>query len=100
MSTVFRYPGLPTTHLPEPDLRSTPQSSRPRLPISFIDGDTVAGPTRTFAATLVETGVASRGYHAHFVRWFETTADWLAKPLDIATGTHLFPEDNTWQKQD
>jgi len=35
----------------------------------------------------------------HFVRWVETTKDWLAKPLDIATGNHLFPGDDVWKKQ-
>lgn len=35
----------------------------------------------------------------HFVRWVETTKDWLAKPLDIATGNHLFPSDDVWKKQ-
>ncbi|PKN42117.1 MAG: antibiotic biosynthesis monooxygenase [Deltaproteobacteria bacterium HGW-Deltaproteobacteria-18] len=35
----------------------------------------------------------------HFVRWVETTKDWLAKPLEIATGSHLFPDDGIWKKQ-
>ena len=35
----------------------------------------------------------------HFLRWLETTSDWLEKPLEIATGTHLFPDDNIWEKQ-
>jgi len=35
----------------------------------------------------------------HFVRWVETTKDWLAQPLDIATGSHLFPADSVWKKQ-
>lgn len=35
----------------------------------------------------------------HFVRWVETTKDWLAQPLDIATGSHLFPADGVWKKQ-
>lgn len=35
----------------------------------------------------------------HFTRWLETTADWLAQPLEIATGSHLFPADAVWQKQ-
>ena len=35
----------------------------------------------------------------HFVRWVETTKNWLAKPLDISTGTHLFPSDDCWKKQ-
>ena len=35
----------------------------------------------------------------HFVRWVETTKDWLANPLDLATGSHLFPTDDRWQKQ-
>lgn len=35
----------------------------------------------------------------HFVRWVETTKDWLAQPLDIATGSHLFPDDSVWKKQ-
>jgi quinol monooxygenase YgiN len=35
----------------------------------------------------------------HFKRWIETVQDWLAKPLDISTGTHLFPSDDRWIKQ-
>lgn len=36
----------------------------------------------------------------HFVRWVEKTADWLAKPLEIATGSHIFPDDSVWKKQE
>ncbi|WP_158949445.1 putative quinol monooxygenase [Pseudodesulfovibrio cashew] len=36
----------------------------------------------------------------HFKRWVETTADLLAKPLEVATGTHLFPADSIWKKQE
>jgi autoinducer 2-degrading protein len=35
----------------------------------------------------------------HFQTWVETTKDWLAAPLDIATGKHLFPADTIWRKQ-
>ena len=35
----------------------------------------------------------------HFTRWVEVTTPWLAKPLEIATGTHLFPDDDVWTKQ-
>lgn len=35
----------------------------------------------------------------HFLQWVETTKDWLAEPLDIATGFHLFPDDGVWRKQ-
>jgi quinol monooxygenase YgiN len=35
----------------------------------------------------------------HFNTWLETTKDWLAAPLDISTGSHLFPDDAVWQKQ-
>ena len=35
----------------------------------------------------------------HFVKWVETTKDWLAQPLDISTGSHLFPSDDCWKKQ-
>jgi autoinducer 2-degrading protein len=35
----------------------------------------------------------------HFQAWLETTRDWLAAPLDIATGEHLFPADTVWRKQ-
>ena len=35
----------------------------------------------------------------HFMDWVETTKDWLAKPLDISTGSHLFPSDECWKKQ-
>jgi quinol monooxygenase YgiN len=35
----------------------------------------------------------------HFKTWLETTREWLAAPLDISTGSHLFPEDSVWKKQ-
>ena len=35
----------------------------------------------------------------HFTRWVETTKNWLASPLEIATGAHLFPADAVWKKQ-
>ncbi len=35
----------------------------------------------------------------HFQTWLEATKDWLAAPLDISTGNHLFPADSMWQKQ-
>jgi (4S)-4-hydroxy-5-phosphonooxypentane-2,3-dione isomerase len=35
----------------------------------------------------------------HFTKWLDTVKDWLAEPLDIATGTHLFPVDQVWKKQ-
>ena len=35
----------------------------------------------------------------HFQRWIDTVQDWLARPLDIATGKHLFPADDRWKKQ-
>ena len=35
----------------------------------------------------------------HFTNWLEKTKNWLAQPLSIATGTHLFPADGCWKKQ-
>jgi (4S)-4-hydroxy-5-phosphonooxypentane-2,3-dione isomerase len=35
----------------------------------------------------------------HFLTWLETTKAWLAAPLDISTGSHLFPYDRVWSKQ-
>ncbi|OEU62289.1 MAG: hypothetical protein BA870_05325 [Desulfuromonadales bacterium C00003094] len=35
----------------------------------------------------------------HFQTFVETTKNWLAAPLDISTGSHLFPADSVWQKQ-
>jgi quinol monooxygenase YgiN len=35
----------------------------------------------------------------HFQLWFNTVQDWLAQPLNISTGTHLFPADDKWVKQ-
>ncbi|BCS88044.1 putative quinol monooxygenase [Pseudodesulfovibrio sediminis] len=35
----------------------------------------------------------------HFTKWVEATKDWLAAPLDISTGSHLFPDDAVWTKQ-
>jgi quinol monooxygenase YgiN len=35
----------------------------------------------------------------HFLTWLETTKEWLAAPLDISTGNHLFPDDAVWKKQ-
>jgi hypothetical protein len=34
----------------------------------------------------------------HFVCWVETTKNWLASPLEIATGVNLFPDDGVWKK--
>ncbi|MBU0961264.1 MAG: antibiotic biosynthesis monooxygenase [Proteobacteria bacterium] len=36
----------------------------------------------------------------HFQTWLEDTKDWLAAPLDIYTGNHLFPSDSVWKKQE
>ena len=36
----------------------------------------------------------------HFQTWIKTVEDWLAQPLNILTGTHLFPVDDRWTKQD
>ena len=35
----------------------------------------------------------------HFIRWVEITKNWLASPLEIFTGVHLFPADGVWKKQ-
>jgi autoinducer 2-degrading protein len=35
----------------------------------------------------------------HFHTWVETAKDWLAAPLDIATGKQLFPAVTVWRKQ-
>ena len=35
----------------------------------------------------------------HFTGWLEMTKNWLAQPLSIATGNHLFPADSCWKKQ-
>lgn len=35
----------------------------------------------------------------HFKSWLETTREWLAAPLEISTGSHLFPDDSVWKKQ-
>ena len=35
----------------------------------------------------------------HFKRWINTVEDWLAQPLDISTGAHIFPSDDKWKKQ-
>ena len=41
-------------------------------------------------------------YHTqtpHFIRFRNTTKDWLADPIVIGKGTHLFPSDDRWKKQ-
>lgn len=35
----------------------------------------------------------------HFQTCLEDIKDWLAVPLDITTGNHLFPSDSVWKKQ-
>lgn len=35
----------------------------------------------------------------HFIRWRDKTKDWVAQPIMIGKGTHLFPSDDRWQKQ-
>jgi quinol monooxygenase YgiN len=35
----------------------------------------------------------------HFVKWLETTADWLAAPLNISLCDTVYPPDNAWSKR-
>jgi autoinducer 2-degrading protein len=35
----------------------------------------------------------------HFLKWLETTKDWLAAPLEISRGTTIYPPAGTWQKR-
>jgi quinol monooxygenase YgiN len=35
----------------------------------------------------------------HFNKLLDTIKNWLAEPLDLATGTHLYPSDQVWKKQ-
>ena len=35
----------------------------------------------------------------HFVKWLETTKDWLAAPLEIMPSTTIYPPADTWKKR-
>jgi quinol monooxygenase YgiN len=35
----------------------------------------------------------------HFLKWLETTKDWLAAPLEIARGTTVYPPAGAWKKR-
>ena len=35
----------------------------------------------------------------HFLKWRDAIEGRLVEPPNIATGTHLFPEDRAWKKQ-
>ncbi len=35
----------------------------------------------------------------HFTTWVETVEPWFASPLEAATGTHVYPGDEVWRKQ-
>jgi quinol monooxygenase YgiN len=35
----------------------------------------------------------------HFVKWLETTKEWLAAPLEIVPCTTIYPPDDAWKKR-
>jgi autoinducer 2-degrading protein len=35
----------------------------------------------------------------HFLKWLETTKDWLAAPLEIARGATVYPPAGAWKKR-
>jgi quinol monooxygenase YgiN len=35
----------------------------------------------------------------HFVKWLETTKDWLASPLEIMPSNTIYPPADTWKKR-
>ena len=35
----------------------------------------------------------------HFVKWLETTKNWLAAPLEIMPSTTIYPPANAWEKR-
>jgi quinol monooxygenase YgiN len=35
----------------------------------------------------------------HFVKWLETTKEWLAAPLEIMPGTTIYPPAHAWKKR-
>lgn len=35
----------------------------------------------------------------HFVKWVETTGDWLAAPLEINLCNTIYPPENAWAKR-
>jgi (4S)-4-hydroxy-5-phosphonooxypentane-2,3-dione isomerase len=35
----------------------------------------------------------------HFLRWLETTKDWLAAPIEVARGTTVYPAAGAWKKR-
>ena len=35
----------------------------------------------------------------HFVKWFETTKNWLAAPLEIMPSTTIYPPADSWKKR-
>jgi quinol monooxygenase YgiN len=35
----------------------------------------------------------------HFVKWLETTKDWLAAPLEIMPSNVIYPPMNAWEKR-
>jgi (4S)-4-hydroxy-5-phosphonooxypentane-2,3-dione isomerase len=35
----------------------------------------------------------------HFLKWLETTKEWLAAPLEVARGTTVYPPAGAWKKR-
>lgn len=35
----------------------------------------------------------------HFTKWKNTTADWLASPVEVMQGESIFPDDEEWDGQ-
>ena len=46
-----------------------------------------------------EKAVEAHKQAPHFLKWLETTKDWLAAPLEIARGTMVYPPAGTWKKR-
>ena len=48
-------------------------------------------------STKTSAAIAAHREAPHFVKWRDTTKDWLAKPYSRTLGTNVYPSDENWR---
>lgn len=52
-----------------------------------------------FEVYLDDNAVEAHKVAPHFVKWKETTKDWLAEPLEVTRCTTVYPPAGAWKKR-
>jgi autoinducer 2-degrading protein len=81
------------------DGRGSVQKEPDCLLFNIVEDHTDPNLLHLYEVYTSEQAFESHKQTPHFQTWVATTKDWLAAPFDIATGSHLFPDDPVWRKQ-